>query len=432
MSRVRSDYGVLSTAKYKCVQNNVTNLCSGDSASYANVITDELLTSSARPLPVHSCVHTKNVSSRVTHWMSSDSQYGSTSFGRNFDIDIVGLSPYGNYDGSDLVDWVSLVTDLADDVRGLNASKSQLAVTFAEFHKTWKMIRNPFQLLKPNWRTLAGLSSAMKLAKRGANLWLEAQYGWRPLWTDMKSFVASSRQFLKTLNQAYSEGASRHLNKRVQYVDTQFDPTVDDSTWNSYVAGFTNDCLCTYTGNGEHLKRFIFGPPRVTACITCNVRDSGVNHVSKLRRGLSNFGLDPERDVLPTLWELVPFSFVVDWFINSRGLMNLPRFNLALGTLRQTGVYGLCYSLKSEYTYRMQLVPAWSYSMYYADWWWNYQIANNTLNTSPVVTGTEGVYSRYERISDLPPCSTSVFLNKGLTLSKLASSLSLIIQRAKG
>jgi len=80
---------------------------------------------------------------------------------------------------------VSLVEALARDVKGLINSKSLLAVTIKELPETIEMVRNPFGLLKHGWRLIAGKSTAAQLARKGSNLWLEYQYGWKSSYYDL-------------------------------------------------------------------------------------------------------------------------------------------------------------------------------------------------------------------------------------------------------
>jgi hypothetical protein len=62
-------------------------------------------------------------------------------------------------------------------------------VTLAEAQKTIRMIRNPFNLLRTNWRKLCRRETALSLHKKAANVWLEGQYGWNSFWYDVKASV---------------------------------------------------------------------------------------------------------------------------------------------------------------------------------------------------------------------------------------------------
>lgn len=327
------------------------------------------------------------------------------------------------------VDWVTLTTSMADQVNGLINSRSQLAVTFYEMHKTWKMVRNPFSLLKRDWRKVCGKSTASQLARKGANLWLENAYGWRPLFNDARNLAVSVANWTK-VSQKYviAKGSTRFGNSAV-ISGICPEPTISNSEWNSrkaLLATGPDSCSWPWPYNW----RIVYDPSSHIAHVGCRVSDSVMDHNSRLRRALSVWGLDPGRDLLPTLWEVVPYSFVVDWFVNTRGLMNLARYNAALGVLHQASVSGLCYSLRGECTYQAEVLPFYDAVVRNQLYWGfpPYTIVSGALKS--VFTGTKGVWRKYVRVAGVPPATIgTLFSTKGLSLSNLVSGLALISQR---
>jgi len=400
----------------------------GDKPLLYDAMTDELSTY-INPRPVNSCSHTKVTASVIREDILMHSQYGTSVYNPTITWRLCdSVTPSDSWDGSSEVQWSELTVGLADQVYGLVRSKAQLCVSLYEARKTWRMIRNPFSLLRKDWRHIAKTSTCRDLAKRGANLWLEANYGWKPLLYDVKNLADSCGRFARCFDSIGLDRSTRRCGNRATYSYTLPPPTISDNEWTALIS--STPPYMYYGEGNDYPYRFVFDKPIVYACVGCVVRDQMINHASRLRRALSNFGCDPSRDLLPTLWEIVPFSFVVDWFVNTDAIMALPRLSQAKARLDQVGVSGLCYSVKTVGTYRLQVIPVFSYQMYYADGWWNWQQAQ-TSSSHSVMTGTPGIYSKYLRSVGFPPDQTVLFSNRGLTVSNVITGLSLITQRWK-
>lgn len=121
------------------------------------------------------------------------------------------------------------------------------------------------------------LSRWADLLRRGhfEDLWLEGRYGWRPLIYDI-------RDFENALSNLSSEVA--RYKERVGFTHSTSDTIVADSYWSGDTIRFT------YFDSIEN-----------------SVRGSVVMDIAPPR-----FRFDP----ISTAWELIPFSFVVDWLID--------------------------------------------------------------------------------------------------------------------
>jgi hypothetical protein len=106
--------------------------------------------------------------------------------------------------------------------------------------------------------------------------WLAIRYGWRPLLNDIKSF---------------SENLARLESKRTRYSDRAGNSTSSTSTTSS-------DDTSWYAGTLTTV---------VTETVTIGVRGSVIADIQ-----LPDYQLNP----LITGWEVIPFSFVIDWFID--------------------------------------------------------------------------------------------------------------------
>lgn len=175
----------------------------------------------------------------------------------------------------------------------------QLGVTIAEAMKTLRMIRRPFKSIidiirkrELTYRYVKGSKKTRevgKIIRPGASearsaaeaSWLEARYGWRPFLLEIESILET----LKKENPIRMTARA----KRKSYEEAQSSGT--------------------YVVSGGILSI----PYDVVTTRSVTVR-SGILYEHMLD-GFDQFGLT-WRDLPGTAWELVPFSFVVDWFLN--------------------------------------------------------------------------------------------------------------------
>lgn len=169
---------------------------------------------------------------------------------------------------------------------------------FGELRETLRMIKNPALALR---RGITEFSRASKklirknklkgranATSRGlSGLWLESMFGWTPFISDIQSGMDAI--FRLDLNPTIDIRAGHKLNELVveTFQTNRFSDTV----------------------------RFL-----KTTNHSCSVRYKGEIWVSPPYLGkasfLSNWGFDPVRDFIPTVYELIPFSFLVDYFSN--------------------------------------------------------------------------------------------------------------------
>lgn len=177
-------------------------------------------------------------------------------------------------------------------------------VFLGELGQTLQMIRNPARGLRKlvdDWRDIAqairnqrirgslAYLKRLKVAEHLADAWLEVQYGWRPALADI-------RDASKALEK-YTNGRPLHL-KRIRAKgevsgvssDTSSTRAVGVCRWK------TRDRL---VGTSTVVYR---GAMRVAA------RDPRVMDPALIGFDLSSF--------VPTVWELIPYSFLIDYFSN--------------------------------------------------------------------------------------------------------------------
>jgi hypothetical protein len=162
-------------------------------------------------------------------------------------------------------------------------------VSLAEFHKTMGTVQRVFGEVL--WWMQRGVSIKRKLLRghitlqQAADLWLEIRYGLRPLYYDLKGSAA----------------ALGRLNDRIQRL--RFDATVVlDGSWDD-AESYTWTSIAPVTLSGT---RMFHHKTVVNAGILIRPTIEGIP--------LDVFGL---KDIMPSLWEVVPFSFIWDWFFNT-------------------------------------------------------------------------------------------------------------------
>lgn len=202
-------------------------------------------------------------------------------------------------------DLVELLTNLANTKAhaGVTSPAVYGQVMIAEMRKTVAMLRNPLRGLTSfisnsrQWEKYKGRkprgSTKNRVARNrttgeslrdgrnaAANCWLEARFGWRPFLMEMESILDTLR---------YGDFGDRKTSRAKQ-------ERVVQSTQ-------------SYTGVHAHIE----------TDFTENIKS-----YYKVRSGImyqfqntpqSDFGFRWS-DVPISAWELIPFSFVVDWFVN--------------------------------------------------------------------------------------------------------------------
>lgn len=385
-----------------------------------SVMDDELTPHGLPDRPFNPCTHTKVIGSSLKTVAPISVDYRSYP-DRTWEFRAyVG---YHNSSASVPTDiWASLINSLASDVNGFVKPQSLLAVTLWELRQTYAMIRNPFNLLKPNWRAHASMHPARALIKKASDLWLEGLYGWKSCYYDIKGISAGLSKIACANPHQALEGMqerwSRTQKGQCSLPSTIFPMGGSEPYWNSLIAD-------RKAGNYNMVDAF-----RVTnyaanwkATIGCKQRVAAVNDLRLWIQKFQTFGLD-RQSILTTLWEIVPFSFVVDWFIDTQSIWSpLSMARLAAPDIRDLGC-----SNAIEESYRVEYFPVYDPWRYNSPW--SYDTVNEVRGAGPI-TGTTGTTKTYTRSSGLPSLSTilTIFKSQGLNSLKLTSATSLIVQQ---
>lgn len=315
--------------------------------------------------------------------------------------------------------WGQLASELVGKLDGMIQEGTLLGVTLMELGKTVAMIRNPFNLMRTDWRSVVSKLTARDLASKSANLWLEHRYGWNAMYSDLKSFA-------KTWNKCAVQTpdlGSPHYSERysVSSTETLSPPSPlyskSASSWNAWLAaGIWN------TDGGS---RVLFGTKSATSRITCRQLRRQYSPFERAYKKLHAFGIATQ-DILPTLWELVPFSFVVDWFFDPSGL----GYPLSKLRLQQGDIRDLCYSTKVVQEFSVQMNCYFGTLLYTLSGPWTGKVA--TSANRMYIDYRNGSSTFYVRYPGLPAAANWLenCTNAGLSSLQSISAVSLILQKA--
>jgi len=290
-----------------------------------------------------------------------------------------------------------------------------------------EMIKNPFQLLKRRSHLLQGLTFR-QAAERGSDVWLEYNYGWRALKYDLENLAETLGRY-----HAYSKPWSTHEhfsrfssnNKSTASVPN---PTTSDSDWSSLATQLSYG-YHSVAGNGALVRvKFLDRTNRYR--VSCWALDAIIGQANRIDQLIRTLGLDAP-GLMRTWWELVPCSFVVDWFFNLNGVMNLPLYTSALNTLNSVQVHDLCFTQKGELAFVAQCLPhKGTFDGYRIEQYWGVSSGFCPADP-PMLVGTPGCISFFQRDIGLPPATLGILTGKALSLSQITSSVALITQRAR-
>lgn len=318
--------------------------------------------------------------------------------------------------------WSGLAGQLADQLNGRIDEGSLLGVSAVEAAKTIAMIRNPFNLLKPNWRKTAKASPAAVLSiKKASNIWLEHRYGWNALWQDIKAVAKTTRKLLDDAKPIDDGGGLDAITVKEEFTGIfptwTYNPGDTESFWTAH-----KDDGLAQAGDHSYRVRLKSISSRGVYRVGCKQRVDAAIRWSRTKRLINAYGLDTS-SIADVIWELVPFSFVVDWFVDPSGIWHSSSRN----RLHQCDVKGLCSSLKIEGTWSADVLLIGNPYKEFPEWIYRSRTAVGPSYFPTVATCS---HKGYERWVDVPDGSfSSAFADKDLTLIQRISGSALLVQK---
>jgi len=288
-------------------------------------------------------------------------------------------------------DWSSLVDQVGQQLDGHMVVGQNLLVDLMTITQTLGMFKNPFGLRKLG-KTLDKLSLS-KIAKLGASSYLEYKFGWENIYRDMVQLamvwgeVRHHKEYLKTTAQKFVSCAARAQQTITNPSQPGFSTIGSDG-----VIGFHPKVT-----RMERVGCFSLDIQRKPAALCWSTFDQVT----------SRLGV---RDVLTALWDVVPYSFIVDWFTHVNRVIRRQQTDFGSFDIRRMG-----YSYKDKWYARL-------------DWTSTAYAYGGDLITSG--SGPEScVQEKYTRIAGFPPNTSTVGLFGNLNKTQIAEGLALIVQR---
>lgn len=288
-------------------------------------------------------------------------------------------------------DWSSLVSQVGSQLDGRMTTGQNMLVSLAEIGKTIGMIKNPFSL--KNAPKLLRQLSPGKALKSTAGAWLEFRYGWSNLRRDIEALASVWSEV-----RAHQEYLSQSVNT---FVSSASRAEYKVSNPSLGIPGLGD----TYYVHATPKIRLV---KRIDTFSLDIKREAQALAWSKLDQVMARLGVN---DILEALWDLVPLSFVVDWFTHTNRLLQRRSIDWHAYDLRKIG-----YSQKWEwYGYVNYISRAYNY--------------DSSLVSVTGSTGDQLVQTKYQRSGGFPPATATVGLFGSLTKTQIADGVALIVQR---
>lgn len=333
---------------------------------------------------------------------------------------------------SGTIPWTDLIVDLSKQIEDAVGTDFMGSVFLKEIKQTIQMVRNPFGLFSPRLKRMIprGITAhAGSQSKQLSSLWLEYRYGWKPLYSDVCEFSKLVAQMIhspafNTALQIWSRFSSR-LEIPLTCPTLYLPGGYTESSWNTFAASSTIWWRTSIIG-ATGITRCVTDSYKVSANVSCQRSRSYEQMYNAVQNLSTVLGLGNWMQIRDTLWEVLPFSFVVDWFINFNNIW-LPS---AQSRLQAMDVRNLGYSIKRTLSWHAehQLL-----SFAKAPFIWPLSPPGGDFLVSAtrgrVLRAGTGVSSDYQRIQGFPPSSDEVFRMNGLNPLRTADGLSLFLQR---
>jgi hypothetical protein len=191
--------------------------------------------------------------------------------------------------GDDQADvHTSLSAELAEGIAMSLVSVAEAPKTLLMISKALKLLRHPFreaqQLLQLSRSALRDPEKRREVVDLASNLWLEGRYGWRPFVYDVMDHVEALNSGLRPIRMTVRSKVPQDEGTNVTY---------------SGKLVRAGEIWSILTTSAEFSYFYRCGQT--------------ADYPVRLSSSAFNYGL---YDPVGTLWELIPLSFVVDWFVN--------------------------------------------------------------------------------------------------------------------
>lgn len=318
------------------------------------------------------------------------------------------------------VNWDKQVDQLAQQLERGSGESFQAMVFIAEAHKSWEMLKNPLSFLKRDWRKTVKTRPAKTIMDSSTSLWLSYRYGWTPFKKDIDSFAKLSANVM-------SKGL---MPKLLERFSTKEETRVELNN----VAG---SCSETQFKDYQNLRPWYWSSnlglhyymPKLWTITTTRLSAYAFDPLAKLTntfdRLLTAAGATASwRNIRDVLWEVLPYSFVIDWFVDFNKIWRpLNEHRVMQLTSRRVG-----YSIKTVTSAEYQVVYGNPKFVSVAGTLWSGKEVTNL--TSPSVAFTcINASKTYTRSEGIPASTAGIFSSRGISLLHGIDGITLSLQK---
>lgn len=313
--------------------------------------------------------------------------------------------------------WDDLIDDLAGQLERGSESSFQALVFIAEARKTWEMIRNPLSFLKPNYRKKVRGKTTRGL-EISSSVWLSGRYGWKPFLSDVTNFSVLTAKLMTSsllpkLQKRFAARKRTLTTSSIEYTNA-----CSQAQWAMYSQNFNwSNSKCLF----YRLKDY---QVELSLSASCYAWDPMMQISNLFDRLLVNAGATVTwRNIRDVIWEILPFSFVIDWFVDFSNAWR----PLNESSILQKAASRLGYSYKSKTSFRPDICVGhpWPVTWEPGSLWYNKPITTARVIRQP----THCSATRYHRDAGLPYSASTIFKQNGLTLIHGIDGVSLILQK---
>lgn len=208
------------------------------------------------------------------------------------------------------------------------------------------MLADAFGLLKRLPRAVLDLFT--RPFRTWSKHWLSAVFGWIPFISDVRTIIAKCAALAQTIEQFLAQANTRmtfHFGKSLSPF-TFCEPSWHDAIVPMNFVHSANATSDTYEGHDVdlllHRKRHVIRPQyHATMEFSYHLPELSMA-TSRLLAGLDVFGVNVS---ISDVWEVIPFSFVVDWFYSVQSwLQGFDFTNLSV----EVRIYDFCRSIRYD------------------------------------------------------------------------------------
>lgn len=293
------------------------------------------------------------------------------------------------------IDWSDLVYRVGSQLDGRMTTGQNMITSLVQIAQTVGMIKNPFGLCK---LVKSGMPKATlsKLLKLPANAYLEYQFGWKNFKKDIDQVIKVWNE-VRTHQQYLKESVDKFVSMSARQTDKVSTSIYPQPIFNSMGQNYFS--LVPHVAYVERVATFSLDVRREEGALIWSNFDQVVSRLGA-------------RDVAAALWDLVPFSFVVDWFTHINRFVEQRSIDWGAYDIRKPG-----HSVRTKWYGTVD----WKSKCFIP---WSQQSREDTGNL-----GTSCVQSTYVRTAGFPAATSSVGLFGNLNQTQLAEGIALIVQR---